>query len=251
MPESPASHEFLTTRWTVVARAGQWRPGDAGPARDALESLCAAYWRPLYAFARRRGASHDQASDDVQSFFATLLARGGIGVEGPERGRFRSFLLAAFQNHRADLRDGERALKRGGGVLAQSLETALEAALAGGDQALAALLDPALDPERCYERAYAREVLARTLERLAAEQARAGKAATFARLRPLLTELESEATHATLAAELGTTAGALKVAIHRLRRRFGELLRAEVRATVADPADVEDELRSLLAALGN
>lgn len=247
MAESPASHEFLTTRWTVVARAGRWRPGADGPERDALESLCAAYWRPLYAFARRRGASHDAASDDVQSFFTTLLARGGFGAEGPERGRFRSFLLTAFQNHRADRRAGEHALKRGGGAFAQSLETAL----AAGDPAPAALLDPSLDPERCYERAYAREVLARTLERLAAEQARAGKADTFERLRPWLTEAESDVTYARLAAELCTTEGALKVAIHRLRRRFGELLRAEVRATVAAPEDVEDELRNLLSALGN
>lgn len=247
-PRTP--HEFLTTRWTVVARAARWQPGaksHQGDERAALESLCAAYWRPLYAFARRRGASHEDTRDDVQGFFAHVLEKGTLAAPAPERGRFRAFLIASFKNHVSDARSRAAAHKRGGGALSVSLDAALESAPAGE---LAALVDPGDTPERSFARAFAREVLARTLARLEAEQVRAGKGAAFARLRPYLTEVGGDATYAEIARRLATSEGAVKVAVHRLRRRFGELLRDEVRATVADPAEVEDELESLRTALG-
>jgi RNA polymerase sigma factor (sigma-70 family) len=234
---------FLTTRWSLVARAGEWQAGTEGQddARAALEELVRAYWPPLYAFARARGAARDDAADLVQGFFARALEKGGLAPR-ERRTRFRGFLLAAFQHFCANEHERATAEKRGGGRAPLDLDAMDER------QARSVRVDGE-SPERSFERSYAMRVLERTLERLRAEQARAGKAAAFERLLPHLTGDEEGVPYAELAVELDSSAGALKVAVHRLRRRYGELLRDEVAGTLADPAELEDELALLRAAL--
>jgi RNA polymerase sigma-70 factor (ECF subfamily) len=223
-----------------VALAGD--PADPG-AEEALADLCAAYWYPLYAFVRRKGSGPDEAADLVQGTFATLLARDGLSHLDPDRGRFRSYLMAACAHHIADARDRDHAARRGGGRAAISIDR-LQAEGRYG-------LEPAHDltAERLFDRRWATDLLEHALGRLEAESAVAGKADLVARLLPTLTGGRSMARYGAIAAELGMTEGAVKMAASRLRRRYGELLRDEIARTVADPADVEDELRSLFAAL--
>ena len=236
---------FVPTRWSLVARAGGWKPGDAsGAARAALEELVRAYWPPLYAFARARGAASEDAADLVQGFFARALEKGGL-VPRERSARFRAFLLASFQHFCANEHAAATAQKRGGGAGPMTLEELGEHAAAED-----ARRAPADGPERAFERRYAERVLERTLAGLRAEQERAGKGALFARLVPHLTGDDAPAPYEELARELGGTAGALKVAVHRLRRRYGELLRAEVAGTLSDPAEVDAELAALRTALG-
>jgi len=237
---------FHTTRWSLVARAGGWVPGAAqsDDARSALGELVGAYWPPLYAFARARGSSCDDAADLVQGFFARAVEKGDL-VPRERSARFRAFLLAAFRHFCANEHAAASAQKRGGGAAALALDVADGCALE--EARWACTRD---DPERAFERRYAHRVLERALARLAAEEARAGKAEPFARLAPLLTGADDAQPYAELAPALASTPGALRVAVHRLRRRYGELLREEVAGTLADPAEVEDELRALAAALG-
>jgi RNA polymerase sigma-70 factor (ECF subfamily) len=234
-PHRPAS--FLTTRWSVVLAGAQAPPLER---RAALEDLARAYWYPLYAFARRRGLGADEAADHTQGFFALLLERGDVARADPQRGRFRAFLLTAFEHHLANERERARALKRGGGKPTLSLDARTAESRFGREPA------DEETPERLYERAWVRELIARTFERLGAEQERIGRAALFERLRPSLAAEDDAPRHARVAAELGLTENAVKVAAHRLRRRFGELLREEVAGTLSDPAEVEAELRFLL-----
>lgn len=249
-----SGESFRTTRWSRVATAARWAPGarsahegDGRAAAEALAELCRAYWKPLYAFARKRGIGPEDAADRVQAFFGRVLEKSVLAETDPARGRFRSFLIASFRNFLANAADFERAEKRGGSLRRLALD--------GPDgeraeQRFQGDLAHAESPERCFERGWALEVLDRALERLAAEQARVGKAAVFAVLRPSLVGDDARRPHAELAAELGTTEGAVRVAIHRFRRRYGELLRDEVAGTLADEAAVEEELRALLEALG-
>src|SRR5688572_15562455 len=197
---------FLTTRWSIVARAGEWQPGKAESegTRAALSELISAYWQPLYAFARRQGRSHSDAEDLVQGFFARAVEKGGL-APSERRARFRAFLLAAFQHFCANEHARSTAQKRGGGATTLSLQ---------GIDELARLEDArstdARSPERAFERCFAERVLEQSLVRLRAEQLRAGKAQQFARLERHLTGAEIEQTQAELAAELGTSVGALK-----------------------------------------
>jgi len=231
---------FQTTRWSLVARAGEFAAGGADPrARAALDELVRAYWPPLYACARARGAGREDAADLVQGFFARAAEKGGL-VPRERRARFRAFLLAAFEHFAANERARATAAKRGGGGRGLTLDE-----LAGEEP----LLDAGDDPARAFERRYARRVLERALELLREEQHAAGQAARLRALEPHLVGDDAAAPYAALAAELGTSAGALKVAVHRLRRRFGELLRAEVAGTLADPAEIDAELGLLMAAL--
>jgi len=245
-----ASGGFHTTRWSLVLRAGAAgrAPADEtapeSGAREALERLAETYWFPLFAFARRRGADRDAAHDQTQGFFALLLERSDLATASPERGRFRSFLLTAFSNYLANEAERARAVKRGGGRAPLSIDV--------GEADSRLSLDPAdlETPERAFDRAWARAVLEHTLERLRAEYDARGKAELFDALRDHLIGASADDGYAELSARLGHSEGALKVAVHRMRKRYRAALRAEVRDTVADDGDVEDELRRLFDALG-
>lgn len=230
--------DFPTTRWTLVVTAGDPQRKEA---RSALVSLCERYWYPLYAYLRRRGYSADQAEDLTQGFFIRLLEGRYLGRADPDKGRFRSFLLTSLKFFVADEQDRQRARKRGGGAVV-SLEFSLGEARYQRE--------PAHDetPERMFERRWARSVLDRVVERLQDEFVRHGRPEHFERLKVFLLG-SSDAPYAALAREMNTSEGALKVAIHRLRKRYRELFRLEIADTVADPAEVESELRFLAAAL--
>lgn len=233
-----ADGSFRTTRWSLVQAASG---ADEAAAREALAGLCRTYWYPLYLFARRKGAPREQAEDVVQGFFTGLIERQGLRQVAREKGRFRSFLLAALQHHLANERDHARAARRGGGRVVLAVD------LAGADERFAREPDDALSPERAFERAWALEVLRRALANLADEYAASGRGALFEALKG---ELEGvPASHAEVAARLGLSAGAVKTAAHRLRQRFGDGLRALVADTVASPAAIEGELGALLRAL--
>ncbi len=216
---------FADTRWSQVRRLGT----DSPSGRAALGWLAEAAWDPLCRHAQRRGLDRTSAEDAVQSFLARVLERG-LGRPDPARGRFRTWLLAAFWHHLADLADQARTLKRGGGRTA--------ATLSGIDASA-----EATDAE--FDRDWARTVLARVLDHLAAEQ----DPTRFAVLRPFLAGNPDPEAYAAAARRLELNPGALRVAVHRLRQRFGELLRAEVAETVGDAAVLDDELKLLAAAL--
>lgn len=234
------SGAFRPTRWSLVARAAS--PADAArPA--ALEDLCRAYWYPLYAFLRRRGRMPEEAEDLVQGFFAGLLEQGALAQADPARGRFRTFLLAALLNHASHEREKAGAAKRGGGRSVLSLDR-LE-----GERRYA--LEPATaeTPESLFERRWALETLERALAAVA-EEARSGApdaAERHAALVPLLWS-EGGPQH-DVAVRLQMSDTALRVALHRLRARVREALRREVLDTLSDPAELDDELARLAAAL--
>jgi len=234
----PGSSQFPTTRWTLVVAAGDPARKDA---RSALVSLCENYWYPLYAFLRRRGNSADEAQDLTQEFFMRVLEGRYLDRADPERGRFRSFLLTSLKFFVADESDRRRALKRGGGMVVP-LEFSSGEALYQRE--------PACDetPERIFERRWVHSMLDRVVESLRNEFVRRGRAEDFERLKVFLLG-QSDAPLAALAHEMNTSEGALKVAIHRMRKRYRELLRQEIADTVSDPAEVEDELRYLAAVL--
>ncbi len=239
-PESSSNAPFPTTRWSQVVAAGD-RAGSES--REALAELCSAYWYPLYAFVRRKGHPPDLAADLVQGTFLTLLDRAGFAAAAPERGRFRSFLMAVCSHHLADCRDRDRAVKRGGGVMPISIDRDL----AEGRYSAEPVND--LTPERLFDRRWATGLLDQALARLEAESIAAGKAALVSHLLPTLTGGRGEVAIAAIAAELGMTEGSVKMAASRLRKRYGEIVREEIARTVADPADVEVEVRALFAAL--
>jgi RNA polymerase sigma-70 factor (ECF subfamily) len=232
---------FLTTRWSLVARAAS----PAEPvARGALEELCGAYWWPLYAYLRRRGIDGERAADLVQGLFAELLAKGRLAQADPERGRFRGWLLAALKYHVAHEDERERAEKRGGGARLLPLdpdEADRRWSLASGSE---------LDPERTFERAWAVSVLDQALARLERRCATEGKAELFAALKPALAGDPDAEGLRELGARLGMSEGAVKVAAHRLRQAWREAVRAEVASTLDDLRDLDDEIRALFAALG-
>ena len=232
---------FPSTQWSIVLAA---RRRDATePARAALAALCEAYWYPLYAYVRRRGCDADAARDLTQGFFARLLEKEGPLDVRPELGRFRSYLLGALKHYLVNEWDRARAAKRGGGLTVASLD------FEAGESRYR--LEPTHDltPERVYERRWALTLLEGVLCRLEAESGAAGKRKVFLRLRPFLTGDGERGSYRRLARELSMSEAALKVAVHRLRRRYRELLRAEIAETVARPEDVDDELRHLLAAV--
>ena len=217
--------------------------GEGSAARAALGSLCGGAWYPLYAFARHTGLNHDDAADAVQGFFAELLEKGWVAAADAARGRFRTFLKVAFRGHLSRRREAAGALKRGGGRTPLPLAPADAAARYAREPAHAETA------EALFERRWAMELLHRVLDRLAAEHADdSARAARFEALKPCLTGSAGRS-YADLGANLGMTEAAVKVAVHRLRGRFRELLKAEVADTVATPAEVADELRTLRASL--
>jgi RNA polymerase sigma-70 factor (ECF subfamily) len=238
MSTLPGQARFPATRWTLVAAAGDPHHKEA---RSALGELCENYWYPLYAYLRRRGYPADQAQDLTQEFFIRVLEGRYLDRADREKGRFRSFLLTSLKYFVADEQDRQRAQKRGGGAVVP-LEFS-----SGEDRYQR---EPAHDetPERIFERRWALSVLDRVVEKLRGEFVRHGRPEHFERLKVFLLG-HSAAPYATLAQELNTSEGALKVAIHRLRKRYRELFRQEIADTVADPADVESELRHLATVL--
>lgn len=225
--------DFRTTRWSVVLAAGQDDPG----ARAALGELCETYWKPVHGYVRRQGESSDSAADVTQEFFTRILADQTWRAADANRGRFRAFLLGCLKNFLHNRRRDARAKKRGGGKAPLSLDGA---EIGDAD---------ASEPTREYQRDWALTLLDRTLERVRQRYMEDGKKQLFDTLRCVLDRSEDAAPVAALAAELELTEGAVKVAAHRLRQRFGESLRAEIRETVNTAAEVEDEIRELFSAL--
>ena len=244
MSEPGRSHSprqsFATTHWSVVAAAGS---ESSSLAREALATLCSAYWYPLYAYVRRRGHQPDEAQDLVQGFFTQLLEKDRIRAADPARGRFRSFLLASFNNFVANQRRDAQTVKRGGGHRVLSLDFN-----SGEDRYH---LEPSheVTPEVIFQRRWAMTVLENAVGRLQQEFEQAGKADQFAILRVFLGGESEPPAYRDVAEELNTTEGAVKVAVHRLRRRCGEILRDEISQTVTTDKDVDQELRDLLVNL--
>ena len=237
---NPPQSWFATTHWSVVLTA---RDGDAPEVRDALARLCELYWYPLYAYLRRRGFSPHDAEDLTQSFLAYLLGKDFLARISPEKGKFRSFLLASLNHFVSDQRDKEQRQKRGGNQRVLSLDAASAEARYR--------LEPVeeADPQRIFERRWAFAVVETALQRLESESVSAGKAALFAGLKSALIGDPGPSTYSELGQSLGLSEGAVKVAAHRLRRRFRELFRQEIAQTVSQPDEVEDEIRFLFRVL--
>jgi RNA polymerase sigma-70 factor (ECF subfamily) len=242
MPASSTGDpQFHTTHWSLVAAAAAAEPSEH--AQAALADLCQTYWYPVYAFIRRRGKSADDARDLTQDFFATLLEKGYLADADPDRGRFRSFLLTAVARFAAKQHEKAGAQKRGGGQKTLSLD------FRDGEARYQREPSHEWTPERVYERRWALLLLDRALAQLRSEHEASGKTAQFDVLKVFLTGESGAPPLRKVAEELGTTEGAVKVAIHRLRQKYRELLRAQIAQTVAAPEDVDSELAILLAAL--
>lgn len=232
---------FAETRWTLVLSA----QNDEAPEADrALETLCRNYWHPLYAFARRQGRSPHDAQDLTQGFFLRLLEKKALRRADPERGRFRNFLLVAFKRYMANEYERASAQKRGGGQPLFSVD------LQDAEGHYAAEPVDNLSAERLYERRWACALLEATMLALQTEYAAKGQGRDFDVFKALLAEAKKDEGYEELGAKLGLSAGAARVAAHRLRRRFRELLRQEIAHTVASASEVDDELRHLLSVLG-
>jgi RNA polymerase sigma factor (sigma-70 family) len=241
IPREVAS--FTPTHWSVVlAAAGR---ADSTHARDALEKLCRNYWLPIYVFVRRQGHSPHDAQDLTQEFFARLLEKNYLAGAQREKGRFRSFLLASVKHFLANEWDKANAQKRGGGQVPISIDATL------GENSFRIEPADAVTAEKVYERRWALALLEQVLRRLREEYTRDGKEKQFNELKSTLTEGSRTVPYAEIATRLRTSEGAVKVAVHRLRQRYRELLRAEIADTVANPAEVDDEIRNLFAALAN
>jgi RNA polymerase sigma-70 factor (ECF subfamily) len=230
---------FETTRWSLVNAAG----GDDSSARAALARLCEIYWYPLYAYVRRRGSDPDDARDLTQGFLVSLLERRSFENLKQERGRFRAFLLASLKHFLANEAARRMTQKRGGNVTLMPL--AFEEA-EGRYR-----VEPAepVTPQTLYERRWALTVIESVLAELRKEWLDAGRAAEFDALKTCLLGGVAEGGYARIAEKLGMTEGAVRVAAHRLRRKFQKRLRADIAETVSDPADIDDEIRYLIRAL--
>ena len=232
--------QFATTHWSVVLAAGD----SASPGlREALEKLCQTYWYPLYAFVRRKGYPPEDAKDCTQAFFARFLERHYVKHVVQEKGRFRTFLLTVLQRFLCDEFDHKTAVKRGGGVTIIPLD-ALEAE-ARLSQAAATFQTP----ESIFEGAWAETVIQACVERLRTECQAEGKAAQFDELKQYLSRPADRAAYTVTAQALGLSADAVVMAVLRLRRRYREMVRAEVANTVATPAEIDDEMRYLVELL--
>lgn len=238
-PSSAPGDIFATTHWTVVLAAGQRHT----PQSDhALEELCRTYWFPLYAYVRRHGHAKADAEDLVQAFFARFLAKNYLEGLSEERGRFRAFLLAALKNFLSNDWKKSQRLKRGGGETPLSLDWKT----ADTKFQVAATHEPS--PDQAYDREWALALLAKVIAHLQAECAADGKARLFEQLKVFLAAGKGETAHAEVAQALGMEEGAVRVAVHRLRKRYRVLLREEIAQTLSDPALVEEELRALFGA---
>jgi DNA-directed RNA polymerase specialized sigma24 family protein len=240
-PGSPTPLRFQTTRWSLVVAA---RDGDDTESRKALAALCEAYWYPLYAFIRHKGHKPDDALDLVQGFFERFLEKGDLISIDRSKGRLRSFLMASCTHYLADRLDHDRAQKRGGGRRLVSID----GPTAEGRYSL----EPSheLTAERLFEQRWATTLLGLVMIRLESDMNLAGKARQFAMLRPALSGSTERGLYAKISAELGVSQEAARIAAHRLRLRFRELIREEILLTLDDPDDVEEEIRALFTTLG-
>jgi len=220
--------------------------GDSSPAaRRALEQLCASYWYPLYAYVRRQGHGIEDAQDLTQSFFARLLEQKYLRLADRNRGRFRTFLLTSLKHFLNNDWKKTNREKRGSGQKVLPLDEALAESRF--------LSEPAIvqPPDALFDRGWAAIILDRAMTALRAEFERSGKLGTFEKLKVFVWGEKSALSYAAMAEQLTMTEGAVKVAVHRLRQRFGELLRNEVAQTVSTPAEVNDELRYLVSVIRN
>ena len=232
---------FETTRWSLIIAAGG---DDTAAARAALATLCETYWYPLYAYVRRRGTSADDARDLTQGFLTTLLERRDFANLRQERGRFRAFLLASLQHFLSNDLAQRRALKRGGGIIFVPL------AFDEAEDRYRIEPEDVTTPETLYERRWALTVIDRVLGALRGEWEAMGREAEFDELKSCLLGTNPAGGYAAIAARLGTSEGAVKTAVHRLRRKFQVALRNDIAETVSDPADIDDEIKYLVRALG-
>jgi DNA-directed RNA polymerase specialized sigma24 family protein len=241
MADPPAAARFPTTHWSRVIAAGN----EGVPlAREALADLCRTYWFPLYAFIRRKGNGPERALDLTQAYFASLLERRTVAAADPTRGRFRSFLLADCCHFLAHDREHDAAARRGGGHALVSIDAR--------DAEGRYLVEPSHveTPQRLFDRDWALALLDYVLASLRKEYEESGRGATFEVLKVVLEARSSRVPHSELAERLGTTVAAAQVAVHRLRKRYRDALRAAIADTVVEAADVDDELNDLFAALG-
>lgn len=238
-PSSPKQGRFATTQWSVVAAAGDTK--DPG-ARDALTLICESYWSPVYGFIRSRGYGVEQSKDLTQEFFAALLEKNYLKIARQDKGRFRSFLLTCVKRFLSDERDRETAAKRGGGRVAVPFDVGTIGGAHGPDD----MTDK--DAEKAFEKRWALTIMQQVMTQLESEAERSGNLRRFRRLRPMI-DGSSRLNYKQLSAELEASEASLKVTVHRLRRRFGQLLRQEIARTVTERENVDDEIRHVLESL--
>jgi len=232
---------FATTHWSVVLAARQGEPSEADA---ALENLCRTYWYPLYAFLRREGRNPHDAQDLTQEFFARLLQGKFLTNVGPQKGKFRSFLLAALKHFLCDEWDKTKAQKRGGGRTFISLDDH------NAEELYLLEPDPGAPAEQIFEKRWALTLLTQALARLRQEFADAGKIREFDHLKVFLSTPTSDRAYDTVAVKLEVTADTVALRVHRLRQRYGKLIREEIAHTVGGPAEIEDELQHMFKAVG-
>ncbi|WP_226895421.1 RNA polymerase sigma factor [Luteolibacter marinus] len=220
---------FLTTRWSLVV-------GAAAGAETSLEVLCRQYWQPVYAVARRAGNDEEAAKDLTQGFFEMILRKGTLGLADRQKGRFRTFLVTALKRYMVNEWRRDHAAKRGGSAEPVSLDTELAERVAGDERDLS--------PDALFDRRWALALLDAAMQRLGEESGR-----DFAQLKHCLTAERGEIDYGELAGRLGSSEGAVRVSVHRLRKRYRAVIREEVARTVADESEVEEEMRALMAAL--
>jgi RNA polymerase sigma-70 factor (ECF subfamily) len=234
------ARRFATTHWSVILAAAD----SSSPQHErALSTLCRTYWYPLYAYLRRRGYDTHQAEDYTQGFFAAILERQGLRRADPKYGKFRSFLLASLKNFLSDEWDRAQTQKRGGDKKVLSLDLDIAESRYAREPA------HHLSPEKLFERSWALTVLKQAMDRLKAESTTPDKQRLFDRLKVYISAERDAAAYRQVAAELDMTEGAVKVAVHRLRRRYRELVRDEIAQTVTTEAQVDEEIQDLFAAL--
>src|SRR6266481_6195970 len=238
--KSPAPGVFATTHWSVVVQAGEV---ESPQTSEALAQLCNTYWYPLYVYVRRKGYAAHDAQDLTQEFFARLLARNYLGGADRRKGKFRSFLLGAFEHFLAKEWRRAHAQKRGGGQAVFSLDDV--------DAESRYLSEPTHDltPEKIYDRRWATTILKQAMSELQRDYETRHQSELFAKVESLLSPDGASGSYAEIATSLGMNEGALKVAVHRLRKRYGELIRAQIAQTVATPQEIEEELRYLFSVL--
>lgn len=238
----PGTSKFATTHWSVVLAAGS---PESTRYKEALETLCRTYWFPIYAYLRRKGHSASKAEDQTQGFFTHMIEMHDLCQADPDRGRFRSFLLSMLKHFMADQWDRSQAQKRGGGKKTLSLDFV--------DAETRYKLEPShqLSPDKLFEKSWALTVLAQTMARLKAESSGPRRQMLFENLKAHLAGQSDTVPYRELATKLHMTEGAVKVAVHRLRQRYRELLREHIAQTVSGPEQIKDEIRALFVALAS